>query len=71
MLDIMQQNSFLEAGAKVVGVAEYNGGVYNQAGIDILKLKEHQMSTGSLTGFEGCEDIENSLDLLEYDCAIF
>ncbi len=61
---------FLEAGAKVVGVAEYNGGVYNQAGIDILKLKEHQMSTGSLTGFEGCEDIENSLDLLEYDCDI-
>lgn len=61
---------FMEAGAKVIGVAEYNGGVFNAEGIDIVKLKEHQMATGALTGFEGTTAVENSLELLEYECDI-
>ena len=61
---------FMEAGAKITGVAEYNGGVYNPEGIDIIKLKEHQMATGSLKGFADTEFVEHSLDLLEFDCDI-
>lgn len=61
---------FMEAGAKVIGIAEYNGGVYNPEGIDIIKLKEYQMAKGSLVGFEGTTEVSNSLDLLEYECDI-
>lgn len=32
-----------EFGAKVIGVVEYNGSVFNSAGLDVEALKEHQV----------------------------
>jgi glutamate dehydrogenase (NAD(P)+) len=59
-----------QAGAKVIGVAEYNGGVYNEAGLNIEALKEHQQKNGTLKDFPKATFIENGNDLLTYSCDI-
>ncbi|MCC5921650.1 MAG: Glu/Leu/Phe/Val dehydrogenase [Cyclobacteriaceae bacterium] len=57
-------------GAKIIGIAEYDGGLYNESGIDIEAVIEHRKESGSITNFNGAKTIKNSLDLLEYDCDI-
>jgi glutamate dehydrogenase (NAD(P)+) len=61
---------FSEAGAKIVGIAEFEGGVYNENGIDLYKLVEHRKSTGSILGFAGNQDVTNSAEVLEMSCDI-
>ncbi len=61
---------FYEAGALIVGIAEYEGGVYNEKGIDLEKLIAHRKSGGSIHGFEGNKDIANSAEVLEMPCDI-
>lgn len=64
---------FEQHGAKVIGIAEYNGGVYNANGLDIEKLKEHQVKTGSLVGFAGAQrsvSEKDAMSLLEEECDI-
>mmetsp|Transcript_3455 Transcript_3455/g.8878 ORF Transcript_3455/g.8878 Transcript_3455/m.8878 type:complete len:520 (-) Transcript_3455:402-1961(-) len=46
---------FAEAGAKVVGVVEYNSAAFCQGGIDVDALKAHQADKGTLEGFPGCD----------------
>ncbi|MFA6187256.1 MAG: Glu/Leu/Phe/Val dehydrogenase [Phycisphaerae bacterium] len=58
-----------QAGAKVVAVADVNGGVYNEAGIDMQKLAEHFKSTGSLKDFAGSKAITSD-GVLEVSCDI-
>ena len=36
-----------EFGAKVIGVIEYNGAVYNSNGLDVKALKEYQVGSRS------------------------
>jgi glutamate dehydrogenase (NAD(P)+) len=57
-------------GAVIIGVAEYDGGVYNENGIDINKLFEHKKETGSIRGFNQSQTIDNSNALLEMECDI-
>lgn len=59
-----------EEGAIIIGVAEYNGGVYNEKGLDIVALQNHRVERGSLLDFEGAKNIENSKEMLEYECDI-
>lgn len=59
-----------QAGAKIIGVAEYNGGVYDEEGLDIEALKLHQTKKGTLEGFGNSTFIKNGNDLLTYDCDI-
>lgn len=59
-----------EAGAKVIGVAEYNGGIYDEKGINIESLKKYQTQTGSFKGYSSGEFIEKSKELLTYACDI-
>ncbi len=61
---------FYEAGAIIVGIAEYEGGVYNEKGIDLEKLVAHRKSSGSIHGFAGNQDITNSAAVLEMPCDI-
>ena len=42
---------FVEAGAKLVGVAEVGGSIYNPEGIDPEQLKTHLEQHGSVAGF--------------------
>jgi glutamate dehydrogenase (NAD(P)+) len=61
---------FAEAGAILVGLAEYEGGIYNEKGLNLEDVLAHRKSTGSILGFPGATDIKNSLDTLEVDCDI-
>jgi glutamate dehydrogenase (NAD(P)+) len=58
-----------EAGYKIVGIAEWDGGLYNSNGIDIEALWEHRQRNGSIHGFPGAEKAETP-DLLTTDCEI-
>lgn len=61
---------FAEAGAVLVGLAEYEGGIYSEKGLNLEDVMAHRKSTGSILGFPGATDIKNSLDTLEVDCDI-
>ncbi len=56
-------------GYKVIGIAEFDGGLYNPAGIDIGKLLEHRERNGSIHGFQGAEPAD-SASLLETETEI-
>lgn len=61
---------FYEAGAKIVGLAEYEGGIYDANGLDLEKVVEHRKATGSILGFPGATDIKVSGETLEQECDI-
>lgn len=60
----------VEAGAKMVGVAEIDGSIYSKKGIDLKKLMEYKKENGGITGFEGTETLENTNSVLESECEI-
>lgn len=60
---------FEKAGAKVIAVSDSKGGVYNEKGLEIMKLIEHKSKTGSVIGFPNSESM-NSDELLALECDI-
>jgi glutamate dehydrogenase (NAD(P)+) len=58
-----------EQGAKVIAASDTKGGVYNSAGIDMAKLRNHKEKTGSVVAFPGAKSISNE-EVLETDCTI-
>eukprot|EP01112_Ceratiomyxa_fruticulosa_P011288 TRINITY_DN304_c0_g1_i5.p1 TRINITY_DN304_c0_g1~~TRINITY_DN304_c0_g1_i5.p1 ORF type:complete len:513 (+),score=100.77 TRINITY_DN304_c0_g1_i5:130-1668(+) len=62
---------FLEqAGAKVIAIAEYNGGIINQEGLNIESLNRHRLQHGTFKDFPGGTFVKESIELLESDCDI-
>ncbi len=61
---------FYEAGALIVGLAEYEGGLYSETGLDLEKVVAHRKETGNILGFPGATTIANSSDTLEMECDI-
>lgn len=59
-----------EAGGKVIGVAEWNGGIWDESGINIEELKKHQIKNKGFKGYPKGEFIKNSEEMLTYDCDI-
>ncbi|MCS4433607.1 Glu/Leu/Phe/Val family dehydrogenase [Aquiflexum gelatinilyticum] len=59
-----------EAGAKVIGIAEWNGGIFDEKGINVEALKKYQNQTGGFKGYGSGEFIEKSKELLTYPCDI-
>lgn len=59
-----------EAGAVLVGVAEMNGSIYSEKGIDLGKLMEYKKDTGGVSGFEGTQTLKNNSAVLEAECDI-
>ncbi len=59
----------MEMGCKIIGIAEYDGGLYNANGIDIHALVEYRERNSSIVGFRGAEAIE-SANLLTSVCDI-
>ncbi|KAI8920580.1 hypothetical protein BC831DRAFT_499109 [Entophlyctis helioformis] len=55
-------------GAKIIGIAEYNGGVYNDDGLDIEALLAHRQATKTFDGFAGGVFVQDSVSLLEKEC---
>lgn len=61
---------FYDHGAIIVGLAEHEGGIYNEAGLDLYKVVEHRKTTGHLHGFPGAKNIDSSALTLELPCDI-
>jgi glutamate dehydrogenase (NAD(P)+) len=61
---------FQDAGAKVVGMAEFEGAIWNNDGLDIDALFAHRKATGSILNFPGATNFEKNTDALEMECDI-
>ncbi|RYF90317.1 MAG: Glu/Leu/Phe/Val dehydrogenase [Chitinophagaceae bacterium] len=61
---------FREAGAIVVGLAEYEGAIYNADGLNEEDVFQHRKATGSILNFPGATNLEKTTDALELDCDI-
>ncbi|WP_194976449.1 Glu/Leu/Phe/Val family dehydrogenase [Aquiflexum lacus] len=59
-----------EAGAKIIGVAEWNGGIWDEAGIHIEDLKNYQLKNKGYKGYPRGEFIKNGKEMLTYECDI-
>jgi glutamate dehydrogenase (NAD(P)+) len=55
---------------KIIGVGEYDGGVYDPRGLNIEKLALHRQRTGSIRDFPGAKTIDDSNKILEIECDI-
>ena len=58
-----------EVGCKIIGIAEYDGGLYNANGMDIHALSRHREHHGTIVGFQGAEAME-SAELILMPCEI-
>src|SRR3954466_4330467 len=58
-----------DAGYKIVGIAEYDGGLFNRTGINIDALLQHRDRNKTIVGFAGA-DAADPRDLLLADCEI-
>ncbi len=56
-------------GYTIVGIAEWDGGIYNQHGIDLDALWAYRQEKGTIHGFPGAEKY-NSAELLVTDCEV-
>ena len=63
-------NIITEYGAKVIGVAELEGAIYCEEGLNIKKLLKYRKTNGSIIGFPGSEEIKGENAGLEIDCDI-
>lgn len=63
-------NLINQGNAVMVGVAEREGGVYCENGLDLEALVEHRAATGSILGFPGAIDVADRAAVLEMDCDI-
>jgi glutamate dehydrogenase (NAD(P)+) len=61
---------FRNAGAKIVALAEYEGAIYNEEGLDVDAVFEHRKTSGSILNFADGKNFAKNTDALEYDCDI-
>jgi glutamate dehydrogenase (NAD(P)+) len=62
--------SINEGGVKLIGVAEYEGSIMKEDGIDIEALMAFRKETGSIMGFPGSTALPNREAALEMECDI-
>ena len=58
-----------DKGYKIVGIAEYDGGLFNPNGIDACALIEYRQRNGSVLGFKGAEAYDPN-ELITAECDI-
>ena len=61
---------FQDNGAILVGLAEYEGGIYNAAGLNLYDVVDHRKSTGSILNYPGATNFKNSAETMEQACDI-
>ncbi len=59
-----------QAGARIVAIAEIEGGVASDAGLDVDAILRHRAETGSILGAPATQTIETVAETLERDCDI-
>jgi glutamate dehydrogenase (NAD(P)+) len=62
---VMQEN-----GARIVGIAEYEGALHNAKGIDIEDLKRFQLANNTIRNYPKAKFIKQSNAIMEYECDI-
>jgi glutamate dehydrogenase (NAD(P)+) len=61
---------FQDAGSIITALAEYEGAIYNDKGLDVETVFNHRKSTGSILNFPGATNLAKSTDALEKECDI-
>ena len=59
-----------EGGFKIVSIAEYEGAIYSEDGIDIDALFRHRKKTGSILDFPGSQNMDQRKQTLEVNCDV-
>lgn len=59
-----------EEGCKIVGIAEYEGAIYDAKGLHVRDVFHHRKEKGSILNFPGAKSLKESLLLLEQECDI-
>jgi glutamate dehydrogenase (NAD(P)+) len=57
------------AGFRIICIIEYDGAVYNPAGIDVAELRRHRAETGSIVDFAGGENVDRD-EAMYLDCEV-
>ena len=53
-----------------MGLAEWEGAISNENGLDVDAVVEHRKKTGSILGFAGANNFNKNTDALEMECDI-
>lgn len=61
---------FREGGAKVIALAEFEGAIFNEEGLNEEEVFQHRKKEGTILNFPGATNILHSPDALELDCDI-
>jgi glutamate dehydrogenase (NAD(P)+) len=56
-------------GAKIIGVSDSRGGLFDENGLDPQKVMLHKEKTGTVGGYDGRDELTNE-ELLELECDI-
>lgn len=59
-----------QAGATIIGIAEWNGGIWDPNGIDVMAIKTYLTENKSFDGYGTGKFIEKGSELLTYPCDI-
>lgn len=59
-----------EGDVKVIGIAEYEGSIYSEKGIEVAELVKFRKETGSILGFPGTKTLKDRTSALELECDI-
>ncbi|HTD94957.1 MAG TPA: glutamate dehydrogenase, partial [Chitinophagaceae bacterium] len=61
---------FQDAGAIIVGLAEYEGAITNPNGLDVDEVFNYRKKSGSILDFPGATNLAKNTDALELECDI-
>lgn len=61
---------FQDAKAKIIALAEYEGAIWNENGLDVDAVFQHRKKTGSILNFPGANNFAKTGDALEMECDI-
>jgi glutamate dehydrogenase (NAD(P)+) len=61
---------FQDAGSKIIGLAEYEGAIYNEDGLDVDEVFHNRRKTGTILNFPKANNFTKNTDALEMDCDI-
>ncbi|MDB5209351.1 MAG: Glu/Leu/Phe/Val dehydrogenase [Sediminibacterium sp.] len=61
---------FREHGSIVVAIAEYEGAIFKEDGLNEEEVFQHRKATGSILNFPGATNLAKSNDALELECDI-
>jgi glutamate dehydrogenase (NAD(P)+) len=59
-----------EGGAIIIGIAEYEGGIFNPDGLDVNAVFQHRKDHKSILNYPGAQNVQPSTQMLEFDCDI-